>query len=109
MNEPCIYCGERSVVLCDFLLGFTDPDGDGLFSFKGGKHAMLRCDAPLCLVHSTERSMLHVSGKQGFTDTVDHCIGHEGGDCFRPITVEAAQGIRYRHRCGAIPLRLVTP
>lgn len=105
MNEPCIYCGERSVLLCDFLLGFTDPDGDGLYSWEG--HAMLRCDAPLCLVHATQKARIHASGKGGFTDSIDHCIGHEGDDYMRPITVDQAQALRYRHRCGAMPLRLV--
>ncbi|RYG56721.1 MAG: hypothetical protein EON56_03660 [Alphaproteobacteria bacterium] len=106
MSEHCIYCGERSVLLCDWLLGFTDPDGDGLYSLKGG-HAMLRCDAPLCLVHAKQQAVLHVSGKHGFTDTIDHCVGHDGEDQMRAITTEQAQAFRYRHRCGAVPLRLL--
>ena len=107
MNEPCIYCGERSVLYCDFLLGFTDPDGDGLFSFEG-EHVLLRCDAPLCLVHATRMGRIHASGKGGFTDTIDHCIGHGGDDDrMRSITADEAQAVRYRHRCCATPLRLV--
>lgn len=107
MNEPCIYCGERSLLLCDFHLGFTDPDGDGLYR-EDGQHALLRCDAPLCIVHAVQQGTIHASGKGGFTDSIDHCIGHVGEDFFRPITTEAAQAFRYRHRCSANPLRLVT-
>lgn len=106
MNEPCIYCGERSVLLCDFLLGFTDPDGDGLYSSKDGS-AMLRCDAPLCLAHAANKGAISASGRQGFYDTIDHCIGHDGDGDMRPITPEQAQALRYRNRCGAVPLRLV--
>jgi len=51
--------------------------------------------------------VIHASGKNGFTDTIDHCIGHDDEDNMRPITTEQAQAMRYRHRCGAIPLRLV--
>lgn len=106
MNEVCIYCGQPSVLLCDFVLGFTDPDGDGLFSFSGG-HSLLRCDAPLCPAHADQKAVIHASGKKGFTDTVDHCIGHQDGESFAPITTEKAHSARYRHRCGAVPLRLV--
>lgn len=107
-SEGCIYCGAIAARWCDFVIGFTDPDGDGLFSTADGSE-LVRCDAPLCDQHSAFQYNFHVSGQRGWNESVDFCHGHDPlEDCFAPITTEEAERVRYRNRCLARPLRLAT-
>lgn len=111
--QACIYCRARAVRWCDLILGFTDPDGDGLFSFDDGSE-FLRCDAPLCEAHAVFQHNLHFSGAwpAGGNESVDYCCGHEDVelDRWRAMSEEEARGIRFRHQCIASgPLRLLKP
>jgi hypothetical protein len=105
--KVCIYCDAPAERWCDFVLGFTDPDGDGLFSLD--THEFVRCDAPLCVEHAVFQHNIHISGKNGCNESVDFCRGHDPQeDRWGSITEEDAQRFRYRHRCSAKgPLRLV--
>jgi hypothetical protein len=109
-KASCIYCKAPAVRWCDFVLGFTDPDGDGLFSFDDGSE-FVRCDAPLCAEHAVFQHNIHFSGKPplGGNESVDYCHTHNRyDDNMRPITEGEAEQARYRHRClAAGPLRAV--
>ncbi len=105
--NTCIYCGESAVRFCDCVIGFADPDGDGLCALDPG-HRIERCDAGLCLDHAAFKGNLFVCGKRGFHDSIDWCFTHEDED-WRPLAEGEAEQIRYRHRCAAGPgLRLVS-
>jgi hypothetical protein len=120
--DACIYCGAKAERWCDLVIGFTDPDGDGLFAMDD-QHEILRCDAPLCEAHADHQGNIFFSGtpKVAGVESIDHCCGHrdegwaqaiDGGwlrnpERFDAISDEEASARRYRHRCSAKPLRLV--
>lgn len=109
-TQKCIYCGAKATRWCDLVLGFSDPDGDGLYSTEDGSE-LLRCDAPLCQDHAVEKGRVFFSGHPSIAgvETIDHCCGHAGDERhMRPITATDAQRMRYQHRCCAAgPLRLI--
>jgi hypothetical protein len=99
--QKCIYCGAKAVRWCDFVLGFEDKHGDGLYhSFDD---PIERCDAPLCEEHARYIGNIHFKGPPpiGGFETVDHCVGHDGYREWRPLLAGEAEQLRYRHRCQA--------
>lgn len=112
MKDGCIYCAAKAVRWCDFIIGFTDPDGDGLFSAPswlggaaGQDSELLRCDAPLCIEHTNARGWVHFKAPKpiGGFESIDWCKGHTEEEHMRPITRGDAEQVRYRHRCIARP------
>jgi hypothetical protein len=101
-TQTCIYCSAKAARWCDFVLGFEDKRGDGLFSLKEGDK-LERCDAPLCEGHARHLGHIHFSGRWpvGGTESIDHCVGHTGSDHWRPLRAGEAEQLRYRHRCQA--------
>jgi hypothetical protein len=121
-QTTCIYCGAQAARWCALIIGFTDPDGDGLCS-GDGSHELLRCDAALCEAHADFQGNVFYCGtpRVSGVESIDHCCGHrEDGweqavdgswirnpDRFAPITEEEAARVRYRHRCKSHGLKLL--
>lgn len=108
MSDRCIYCGGNAERWCDLVIGFTDPDGDGLFSFADGSEN-LHCNAPLCIRHTSFQGNMFICGDAAYAgaDSVDYCVGHKAREVFEPMTQDEAERVRYKHKCKAAGLRRV--
>lgn len=95
-DSQCIYCGSAADLLCDFVIGFDDPDGDGLYSSLD--HEIFRCDAPLCRCHARSAGQIFFPAGLGGMDTIDHCHTHPAADLFRALGREDATRQRQAHR-----------
>jgi hypothetical protein len=104
----CIYCGAKAERWCDFVLGFVDPDGDGLYAMDG-LHSIEKCDAPLCLAHARHVGNFFASGKRGWNETVDHCHTHPPNEWWAAASsADEIDRWRVQHRARALGgLRLV--
>jgi hypothetical protein len=96
MSDPCIYCAAPSELLCDFVIGFEDPDCDGLYS--SFDHEIFRCDAPLCSKHARNEGRVFFPASMGGMDTIDHCHTHPRADLFRAVKRDEADRQRRSHR-----------
>ena len=105
-EDACIYCAAPADRWCDYSIGFDNPSGDGLHRIEEKRY---RCDAPLCLKHAAAAGTIFWPAAFGGPDTVDWCIGHAPDERHfdTPLTAVEADRVRYRHRCGAVGLRLV--
>jgi hypothetical protein len=103
----CIYCGGKAERYCDFTLGFTDPDGDGLYN-SDGLHTIEKCDAPLCMQHARYMGTFFASGKRGWSDTHDHCHTHPMDDWWAAASSSDIERWRIQHRYRAGGLRAVS-
>lgn len=74
-NEPCMFCGAPSTLLCDGYLGYPPKTENGL-EFIDPYHPYT-CDAPLCSACAVQQGKVHICGwgkRAGCRiETIDHC------------------------------------
>jgi hypothetical protein len=103
-NAPCVICGRPSTHLCDYKIGAPiggyvregRVDQNRFRAVMDAKRPMFSCDAPLCEDHATNAGIIHASGKDGFTMTVDYCPIHAAVKHAKvlPISDDEAEKIR---------------
>ena len=109
--NACIYCGKEAARLCDFVLGFDAEYSDHTGRLVAVEHdTLIRCDAPLCLEHTSRQGIIHISSDDkdiSGSDSIDWCCGHKYEEKLKPITIQEAIGIRNKHKCKSHGLHLI--
>lgn len=71
-NQPCIFCGAPSTLLCDGHLGYPPgrDEPDCISPFEP-----YTCDAPMCRECATLKATMHICRRRKgcIQETVDHC------------------------------------
>jgi len=103
-ESMCIACGHQAAtLLCDFVLGAAiagyirvGPITNNRFmAVKSAKVPMFTCDAPLCEDCAVNKGHFHASGKDGFTESIDHCPLHaDQVQKIMPLTSEEIEAKR---------------
>jgi hypothetical protein len=103
MSEKCFYCDKPATHFCDYKIGGpiggyerVGPIEKCTFRACFTIQPFYTCDMPMCDEHKTFVGTFHASGKESWSETIDHCPEHAHGkpeDPY-PITEEEAEAIR---------------
>jgi hypothetical protein len=104
MSETCINCGAPAVAYCDYQIGYPIGGFERVGKVADNQwrayidctQQPFTCDVGMCEACVTRIGMFHISGKDPFSDSIDHCPLHKNdtaGLC-KPMTEEEATVIR---------------
>lgn len=85
MSEICIGCGAPAALYCDFNIGAPIGSFERVGAISDDRwracinanELPYTCDAPMCDLCGTNAGVFHVSGKQSYSQSIDHCPIHK--------------------------------